>query len=352
MERRKWMTNGNGKSLKSDPGVQYSGAAMNLPVPVERLLPEEALGILRNTRWTHASCEAIASDASTRRYFRLQLGAASAILMDGARDVDSVIRFVRVAKHLRECGFSTPEVLACDEANGFLLLEDFGKDTLAGLLDKGSDPEWIFGLGVDCLVELHKLPQALAGAWRRYSPELMLADAELFLDWGTVGIPESGREEFRAVWREILPEAHAVPASLLLRDYHMGNLMHLPGRSGVQQAGLLDFQDAYQGPVTYDLISLLEDARRDIPTPLKEKMLSRYRAGFPLLDRDAFELSCAILAALRHTRVLAVFDRLSRREGRHDYKSLHSPRVKRLLREALRHPRLAGVKRWMDAYAR
>jgi aminoglycoside/choline kinase family phosphotransferase len=158
--------------------------------------------------------------------------------------------------------------------------------------------------------------------------------------------------EFRVVWRAILPLAHQVPASLLLRDYHAANLMLLSGRPGILQAGLLDFQDAYQGPVTYDLVSLLQDARRDVPGDLREKMVDRYLAQFPALDRTAFETSMAILAALRHTRVLAVFERLSRREGRLDYKTLHSPRVERLLHEALSHPVLAGVRQWMDHYAR
>ena len=127
--------------------------------------------------------------------------------------------------------------------------------------------------------------------------------------------------------------------------------MWLPGRDGVRRAGLLDFQDAYQGPVTYDLVSLLEDARRDVPEALKEKMLARYLAQFPAIERIAFETSLAILAALRHTRVLAIFERLSRHEGKHDYKKLHSPRVERMLRRALSHPRLERVKRWFDDYA-
>ena len=160
--------------------------------------------------------------------------------------------------------------------------------------------------------------------------------------------PELAQEEFRAAWREVLPLAHRVPASLLLRDYHAANLMLLPDRDGIRQAGLLDFQDAYRGPVTYDLVSLLEDARRDVPEALREKMMARYLAQFPALDREAFETSLAILAAQRHTRVLAIFERLSRHEGKHDYRRLHSPRVERLLQSALRHPMLAGVKQWIE----
>ncbi len=144
----------------------------------------------------------------------------------------------------------------------------------------------------------------------------MLADIELFRAMAHAGIPGAAKEEFRAAWRAVLPLAHRVPESLLLRDYHVANLMLLPERAGVRQAGLLDFQDAYRGPVTYDLVSLLEDARHDVPDELRKKLLSRYPAQFPALDKNLFETSLAVLAALRHTRVLAIFERLARRDDR------------------------------------
>jgi aminoglycoside/choline kinase family phosphotransferase len=145
--------------------------------------------------------------------------------------------------------------------------------------------------------------------------------------------------------------AHRVPESLLLRDYHVANLMLLPGRPGIKQVGLLDFQDAYSGPVAYDLISLLEDARRDVPETLQKKLLARYLAAFPVLDRGLFETSLAVLAAQRHTRVLGIFERLARHEGKLDYRRRHSPRVERRLRHALQHPVLAAVKNWMERHA-
>jgi hypothetical protein len=127
--------------------------------------------------------------------------------------------------------------------------------------------------------------------------------------------------------------------------------MLLPERTGVRQAGLLDFQDAYRGPVTYDLVSLLEDARRDEPEELRERMLTRYAAQFPAIDKNLFETSLAVLAALRHARVLAIFERLARRDGRDEYRRLHSPRVEHLLQRALRHPALAAVKHWINRHA-
>jgi hypothetical protein len=315
-------------------------------------LDEHAGNFLETTGWAGAVCEALAGDASSRRYFRVRQGGRCAVLMDASRVPESIAPFVRMDRHLLQLGFSAPDILAHDEARGLLLLEDFGDEIFARLLERGDEPEKLYALATDVLAALHKHPQAIPAGLRAYDPEAMLADIELFLEWRTPAISKDGASEFRKVWREILPVAHQVPASLLLRDYHPANLIWLAGREGVRQAGLLDFQDAYQGPVTYDLVSLLEDARRDLAVELKTKLLARYLSKFPVLDRDAFETSLAILAALRHTRVLAIFERLSRRDGKHDYKKLHSPRVERLLQVALGHPQLAGVKRWMERYAR
>jgi len=271
--------------------------------------------------------------------------------MDASRDQASVRPYVQLNLHLAQLGFSAPGILGRDEENGLLLLEDFGDELFAGLLGNPHEAERLYELAVDVLVALHQSPQAIPKGLRAYHVEKMLEDIELFLEWRAPALPEEGRGEFRAVWREALLAAHRVPASLLLRDYHAANLMLLRNRTGVRQAGLLDFQDAYQGPVAYDLMSLLEDARRDIPDALRQKMLRRYRSGFPELDEAEFETSMAILAAQRHLRVLAIFERLSRRDGKHDYKRLHSPRVERLLHRALLHPMLAGVKRWLENYA-
>jgi len=301
--------------------------------------------------WARATCEPLAGDASTRRYFRVREGSRRAVLMDAARVPETIEPFIQIGRHLLELGFSAPAILAHDEQQGLVLLEDFGDETFSRLLDRGDEPGRLLAIATDVLITLHQHPKAISPVLRAYSPEAMLADIELFLEWRTPKISAKGRDEFEKVWSEVLPRAHEVPASLLLRDYHAANLMWLAGRTGVRQAGLLDFQDAYQGPITYDLVSLLEDARRDFPDALREKMLHRYLSQFPALDRKAFETSLAILAALRHTRVLAVFERLSRRDGKHEYKKLHSPRVERLLQRALSHPQLAGVKRWLERYA-
>jgi aminoglycoside/choline kinase family phosphotransferase len=314
------------------------------------MLNDSAREFLNGPVWGDAACEPLTGDASARKYFRLRRDKQSAVLMDASQVLESVAPFIHINQHLHQLGFSVPAILSRSDEKGLLLLEDFGDATFTRLLDNQSEPEKLYTLATDVLIALHKHPRAIPKDLRVYHPEKMLEDIGLFLEWHTIS--KAGQAEFQTVWREVLPLAHQIPASLLLRDYHVANLMLLPDRPGVRQAGLLDFQDAYQGPVTYDLVSLLEDDRRDVPEALKEKMAARYLARFPTLDRNTFETSMAILAALRHTRVLAIFERLSRREGKHEYKNLHSPRVERLLQRALRHPTLAGVKRWMERYAR
>jgi Predicted phosphotransferase related to Ser/Thr protein kinases len=301
--------------------------------------------------WKSPELKPLAGDASTRKYFRIVERSRSAILMDASLNRDSLAAFVQIDEHLRRLEFHAPKILARDIARGWLLLEDFGDDTFAALLDKGADAAELYVLGIDVLAALHAKPDAAPENLRRYDPEKMLEDIELFLEWRTPRISAEGANEFRRAWREVLPLAHAVPSSLLLRDYHAANLMLLKDETGLKRVGLLDFQDAYVGPVTYDLISLLEDARRDLPDGKREKMLDRYCSKFPNLNLETFRTSLAIVAAQRHTRVLAIFERLSRAQGKHDYKRLHSPRVERLLETALEQPVLAEVKRWMNQYA-
>ncbi|MCX8156366.1 MAG: phosphotransferase [Verrucomicrobiae bacterium] len=307
---------------------------------------------LAGTEWRGAVIEPVAGDASARRYWRLARGRHTAILMDASAVAACLPPYVQVAGHLRRLGFSAPEVLAVDYERGCAVVEDFGDMPFARWLEEGQEEERAYTLATEVLIALHQRADAILPGWRAYDPAQMLADIELYLDWVAPALPETVRVEFRQRWMRVLPLAHQVPASLLLRDYHVANLMWLPQRPGIQQAGLIDFQDAYQGPVTYDLVSLLEDARRDVPPGLREKMLARYLAAFRAPNQDNFRASLAILAAQRHTRVLAIFARLAAREGKPEYQRRHAPRVRRLLRQALAHPVLAPVAAWFEDYGK
>ncbi len=314
--------------------------------------PDQTAIFLRRQGWHEARREALAGDASSRRYERLVQGERRAILAmlpPGEHHDD----FNLIAGLLQDVGLSAPRILAAERDHGLLLVEDFGDDTYTALLDGGADARPLYELAVDALIHLHRNFAAPAGT------ELPIFDQSLFLKQTMLfcetylpsvfeTVDEAAVRAFKAAWRSALAPAMAVPQSLLLRDFHAGNLFLLPERAGVRACGLIDFQDGGIGPVTYDLVSLLQDARRDVPAQISAACLTRYRAAFPELEQTAFETSCAVLAAQRHVRVIAIFARLAG-QGKPGYLQ-HMPRLWRLLTRALAHPALAGVAAWFEAY--
>jgi aminoglycoside/choline kinase family phosphotransferase len=187
-----------------------------------------------------------------------------------------------------------------------------------------------------------------------YDDALLLGEARLLVDWTLPALRGEPPDpaliaDYEARWRTVLPVARSVPETLVLRDFHVDNLLALADRPGLAGCGLLDFQDAVAGPLTYDLVSLLEDARRDIDAALVATMTTRYLDAMPDLDPDAFAASWAVLAAQRHAKVIGIFTRLHRRDGKPHYLP-HIPRVWRLLGAALTHPALAPVRDWFDAH--
>ncbi len=285
----------------------------------------------------------LTGDASSRRYQRLELeGRPPLILMQAPDPARELLPFADIAGRLAPLGLSVPEIVAMDTASGLLLLEDFGDRTFTAALDRGDDPAPLYRLATELLITLHRSAVDLAG--------LPVFDGAAFLAQVLL-LPEmvfpagpACRQEFESAWQAVMPLALAGPSSLLLRDYHAGNLMHLPERPGVRACGLLDFQDAGAGPAAYDLISLIEDARRDLPAGLGEALVSQYFNAFPELDRPAFRTAAHVLAAIRHTRVIAVFLRLAR-TGKPGYLQ-HLPRLWRYLDHHLTRPELAPVAGW------
>ncbi len=304
--------------------------------------------------WCLDHVQPLADDASFRSYHRLRDGARRAVLMDAPPEHEDVRPFVRIDRHLLDLGLSAPRVLAEDTEAGLLLLEDLGDDTFTRLLEKGSDETTLYALAVDVLIYVHRLPplNALPAGLPAYDNERLLDETLLLTDWylpAVLGAPpsEAVRTAYIDAWSQTFPAVHAQPRTLVLRDFHVDNLIRLPDRHGVAACGLLDFQDAVAGASAYDLMSLLEDARRDIAPDLRAAMLSRYFDGIEDLDRPGFEAAFAILAAQRHAKVIGIFTRLCRRDGKAGYLA-HIPRVWRLLERALRHPALAKVSAWFE----
>jgi N-acetylmuramate 1-kinase len=309
---------------------------------------------LAGAGWGRARLDALPGDASARRYFRLSDRGRGAVLMD-APPPEDVGRFVRIARLLHGLDYSAPLILAADPAAGFLVLEDLGDQTYTRLIEAGCDEDRLYGLATDLLADLHRRfdPRAPHGV-PAYSDEILLEEAGRFLLWFLpaatgAAVPEPVAAEFFALWRRVLPLARAVPDSLVLRDYHIDNLMLLDGRGGLQACGLLDFQDAVIGPIAYDLVSLVEDARRDVSAPVRNAMIARYLAQRPELDPALLEQALAIMGAQRHTKVIGLFCRLCVRDGKPGYLR-HLPRLWRLLETCLAHPALAELEGWMSQH--
>lgn len=304
--------------------------------------------------WANADCGLLAGDASFRKYFRLIDGDRRAVLMDAPPPKEDVRPFVAVARHLNKMGLSAPEVYAEDAAAGLLLLEDLGDATYTRMLADGADAEELYAAAIDVLIHIHdRAPEAaIPRALPPYDERKLLEEAALLVDWylpAVIGqeLDDDAREEYLELWRAPLRQVLAQPKTLVLRDYHVDNLMWLPDRDGIRRCGLLDFQDAVAGSPVYDLMSLLEDARRPVDPVLTAHMLARYLAAFPDLDRDALGASYAILGAQRHAKVIGIFTRLSHRDDKPLYLR-HIPHVWSLLEHSLTHPALAPVKAWID----
>jgi aminoglycoside/choline kinase family phosphotransferase len=316
---------------------------------------ERIAGFLAATGWGQVPHRTLAGDASFRRYHRLAGGGREAVLMDAPPPHEDVRPFIAVARLLRGLGFSAPAILAEDVAAGLLLLEDFGDGTFTRLLAGGAPEAPLYGLAVDVLIALHRtFDPAAAPFLPAYDEARLLAEAALLVDWylpAATGRPTGAalREEYMALWRGLLPLARGAPDTLVLRDYHVDNLMRLDGRPGLAACGLLDFQDAVLGPSSYDLVSLLEDARRDVAPDLAAAMRRRYLQAMPSLDAAAFDVSYAVLGAQRNCKIVGIFTRLCVRDGKPAY-LVHLPRVWRLVEQDARHPALAPLAAWLDRH--
>lgn len=297
--------------------------------------------------WGMAARHPLAGDASNRRYERLIRPAdgARAVLMDAPPDRGEDVRpFLSIARHLAALGFSAPAILGASAEDGLLLLEDLGDDLFARVAAREpACEEEMYAAAVDLLAELHRSPPP-AGL-DPYDAPTMARLACLPFEWYLPALDiHADAQAIKAFRAEIetLLAVHAPPSVLVLRDFHAENLLWLPARQGSARVGLLDFQDARVGHPAYDLVSLLEDARRDVPGDLQDRMRARYVAVSGS-DADGMERACAVLGAQRNLRILGVFARLCVRDGKPGYVRL-MPRVWGHLMRDLADADLAGLR--------
>ncbi len=310
----------------------------------DRTVLAEAL--IAQTPWANATRAPLAGDASNRRYERLTDPATgrTAVLMDAPPDRgEDVEPFVRIANHLRAVGLSAPEIYVEDNQNGFLVLEDLGDDLFSRVLTKDPSQErHLYEAATDVLLHLHEAPILPLPS---YDPTLMTELAALaFTKYAQAILGDhdaDAQERFELRFADILLQETSGTKVVVQRDYHAENLIWLPEREGVQRVGLLDFQLAMLGHPAYDLVSLLQDVRRTVPTGIEMQMVNRYIAASGMDDHD-FRTAYSVLGAQRNLRILGVFARLATDYGKPHYVDLIPATWAHLMRD-LEHPALIPV---------
>ncbi|MFL0671167.1 MAG: aminoglycoside phosphotransferase family protein [Erythrobacter sp.] len=312
------------------------------------VLPDGLAEFVAAAGWSGAAVEPLPGDASFRRYFRLRQGSGNtAMLMHAPPPHEDPAPFLHVAHWLTANGLRAPAILAEDAPQGWVLTEDFGDDRMRDWLDMRPEDEVpAYEAAIDALVALHRVP---AGPFAPYDMAVYAREAALFTEWycPAMGL-DVDAPSYDAAWAEALASLLARQGAgvTVLRDYHAENIMLLGGRAGAPQ-GLIDFQDALVGHPAYDLVSLLQDARRDVPGDLETAMLARYCAAMDIISAD-FAADYALLGAQRNAKIVGIFTRLNARDGKPKYLAL-IPRVWAALERDLAHPALAPVARWFDA---
>ena len=336
--------------------------------------------------WSDAGITHLQGDASTRSYARLSRNGRTAILMDAppqpdgppVRDgkpysriahlaEDMARAFAAIAPPLRTAGLSAPEILAQDLDKGLLIIEDLGDRVFSTEIARGALPQdELWRAAVDALVALqrtapperlllgraghHILPTYDAGAFQ--------IEVELLIDWYWPAlrgepVPQAVRDEFLSLWAPVFQRLEQQPKAWALRDFHSPNLMWLPEREGIKRVGVVDIQDAQRGPAAYDLVSLLQDARVDVPAGLEDQLLARYiaawRASDPGFDEAEFRFAYHALGLQRNTKILGIFVRLARRDGKRQYLA-HLPRIWGYLQRNCGHVALAPLAAWYDRH--
>ncbi|WP_281299751.1 MULTISPECIES: phosphotransferase [unclassified Iodidimonas] len=337
---------------------------------------QQLIDFLGQTGWHKARRTAIPGDASFRHYARLEQPERRAILMDAPPPHEDVRPFMAVLGALRSYGYAAPALYHADQDAGFLVLEDLGDDRFSRVIARDPGLEsGLYGVAVDLLVDLHshqpptRLPVTDGGADHPlplYDKALLLREAALFGDYyyPAFASPQMGADEQAAdvedvdrlntIWAQLLDQSKICDPDdpvLVLRDYHADNLMWLPSRDGFQKIGLLDFQDAVRGHRAYDLVSLLQDARRDVSPDLERRMIRHYlegakAAGQPIPEA-AFIDDYTLLGAQRAIKIIGIFTRLWKRDGKDRYLQ-HLPRMWGLLERNLEHPALCDLKAQLD----
>ena len=346
----------------------------------------EIKAFLKQAQWDKAQRAAVPGDASTRRYERLTLDGQKAVLMDAPKGAEApsepegatvedrkalgynaVARlagpnpeaFACIANELTMRGFSAPKIIAADMDKGFMLLEDLGDDLYARVIaDDPAQERPLYEAAIDTLAAIYRssFPVKMRfhnETWRvrEYDAAALQAEADLFLDWYAKDlgheIKGTAREEWNNIWAELFKSLDAHAPGLALRDFHAENIFWLPQRQAVSRVGLIDFQDGLFAHPAYDLVSLIEDARRDVSPELAAPLLERFCEKAGLAYGPEFKTAYAVMGAQRNAKILGIFVRLAERDGKPHYRDL-IPRVAAHFKGNLEDPKCVDLKAWVE----
>ncbi|UTW56357.1 aminoglycoside phosphotransferase family protein [Kordiimonas sp. SCSIO 12610] len=320
---------------------------------MEAMLAEERMidleKFVSRSGWERAELFPMKGDASFRRYTRLVMDNEKALLMDAPKPQENIDAYLDMTEHLKSLGCRVPKIYAEDRDLGFAIIEDFGDDTFKRLLtDTNYDETALYLKAIDVLKHIHATKAATNIKLPLYDRELLLREVMLFVEWFVPKVSGStlsgeDNERYRAVWLDVLDHVADDNSVLVLRDYFVDNLMLVEGEGSLDECALLDYQDAVLGSPAYDLVSLIEDARRDISPDVRRAVLAHYFDGNQNIDRLKMLEAISILGAQRHAKVLGIFTRLSERDQKHGY-LMHLPRVQKLFARSLASPKLAAVR--------
>lgn len=307
----------------------------------------------KHIRAENIRVEVLPSDASMRFYSRVSYLGTTVMLMDSSKELENVEPFIKINEFLEKKGYSVPHIIAKDTDHGLLLLEDFGNNTYTKLLKNSQEAELEYDLykkAVTVLSKLHK--EKIDISVPKYDKNSLITEASELIDWyfpilNDSPLSDELRSEYLSIWENILSNLNYPASCLTLRDYHVDNIMLLNDRIGIKSVGLLDFQDALIGSYAYDLVSLLEDARRDLPKQLVSDMIHLYLDNMQNIDKQKFLTDYAILGVQRSCKIAGFCSRKSIKDKDNRYLVL-LPRVWDYIRQGIDTPIMKPLKQWFS----
>ena len=296
----------------------------------------------------------IKADASFRKYYRVTHKKKNFILVSSPKNKENNNGYLRISRLFNQIGLSVPKVFDYDKKNGLFLIEDFGSNTFSKYLSSGMGEEKLYNLAIENLIYLQKKSNPFIKQVPQYTNKMFLDEIRLFLLWYWPAIfkkkpSKNIIKSFEKIWKDLLLKNLNTKKVLVHRDFHIDNLFFLKNRKNFKSCGLIDFQDTVIGPSSYDLVSLLEDARRDVNDKVVCKMYDKFIKQFNASNKEIFKKEYIVLAANRHIKVIGIFTRLFFRDGKKQYLK-HIPRIWRLLEKNLLSNNLYSLKLWLDNY--